>query len=149
MQAIQQVDTPAFVFVDDTDAFLGQEAIPVGLIFGREKIQARSQNVYQVIEPHGWSYTAHLYQPRLIHRAICNTEAAKKVLQHLPQGEYYTEWLLYFFIAAWRGAQRVPGDFYCWKKEATGMHTQVGQAIQNTSLWLLQNHRRVLAELQK
>jgi hypothetical protein len=149
MAAIMTVRTPAFIFVDDTDTFLGRQKIPWGLVFGAEKIESDGQEQAQAVEPKACSLAAHLYQPHLIHRAICNTVAARKVLQYLPHGEYYTEWLLYFFIAAWRGAERERGDFYLWKKQADGMHTKVGQAIQNTSLWLLKNHQRVLADLQK
>lgn len=149
MAAIQKVTTPAFVFVDDTDAFFGGSRVPEGLAYGGETIYAVAADTLEHVTPKAWSAAEHLYQPHLIHRAICNTAAAKKVLEYLPQGDYYTEWLLYYFVAANRGAEMVAGDFYHWAKETNGMHTQVSTAIGNTSLWLLQNHRRVLAELKK
>jgi hypothetical protein len=148
LQALGRVTTPAFIFVDDSDKFLGQPSLPAGLHLGDEIIDSPSTSQLQVVSAAPYDAQSHISSPTLVHRAICNTAAAKKVAEYLPIGDYYTEWLLYYFIAAWRGAVLQPGSLYLWKKELGGMHTKVQQAIMNTQLWLMQNHKRVLKALQ-
>jgi hypothetical protein len=148
MAALQQVATPAFIFVDDTDSFLGPVSVPKGLCLGDEWVDFIDAPPLLAPQKH-YNTERHFTSPTFIHRAICNTQAAKQVAAHLPQGEYYTEWLLYYFIAAWRGVVHPPGALYQWRKESGGMHTQVHQAMMNTQLWLMQNHKRVLAALRQ
>ena len=146
--ALTKVTTDSFIFVDTEDRFLAVPCVPKGLLYGDELINCLASGHQQTVVSKPWSFDLHLSRPYLIHRAICNTHVAKAVAAHLPQGEYDTTWMLYFLIAAWRGAQYQPSNLYVWNKLATGMHTKVGQAFRNSSVWLLQNHRRVLAALQ-
>jgi hypothetical protein len=151
LAALRKVSTPAFCFVDDADHVTfkaGLPAVPQGLLYGTESVVSAASGATHYLPCKPWSLNAHLGCPTLVHRAVCNTQAAHVVAQYLPQGDYHVEWLLYFFIAAWRGAQPSEDFLYTWHKKAIGMHTRMLRASMNTSLWLLQNHRRVLQALQ-
>jgi hypothetical protein len=147
--ALSKVTTPSFIFVDSTDEFLNHAVLPECLVYGEELVNCLATGQQHTVLSKPWALDLHLGNPSLIHRAICNTRLAQAVAAHLPQGEYDTTWMLYLLMAAWRGAQYQIGPLYRWNKLATGMHTQVAQAFRNSSVWLLQNHRRVLATLQQ
>lgn len=146
IEAIGKVATPAFVFVDDADTVDCPHTVPQGLLYGHESV-LQPHKLTRCLPPTAWSLDTHLGNPYLVHRAVCNTRAAQSVACLLPTGDYHIEWLLYFFIAAWRGAQPSADFHYTWHKKATGMHTQMLQASINTSLWLIANYQRILRQL--
>ena len=145
--ALAKVQTPMCAFVDVGDALLHIPAqVPAGLLYGAEEVFNVAQQQLSTVPPTPYSQAAHRCNPLLIHRAIFNTRVAQAVAQLLPTG-LSMEWLLYYFVAAWRGAQLTPAPLYRWQRQATGMHLQVNQAVGASALWLLQNQARVLATL--
>ena len=148
LDALARVASPMCAFVDVGDQLLHvPTAVPTGLLHGIEHIYSVPSQSLTVVPATPWTAARHATCAHLIHRAVCCTQTAQAVAQLLPRGLFYTEWLLYYFVAAWRGAQLTPAPLYRWQRQATGMHLQVNQAVGASALWLLQNQARVLATL--
>lgn len=139
MASINAVRTPFFCWVDVDDPAPASLPVPVdaGLLYGAEE-HLLSGNVMTTVRPRPWSRAAHLLEPRLIHKAIVRTEAAREAAAVLPaDGEYYTELLLYYAIAKRRGAEVRPDFITQWEMGRSSMAGKVGRAMANTVRLLL------------
>lgn len=116
MLSIFMVQTPYFTWVDVDDPIPDGIRPPVlkGLLYGRETItyldwpkRALTPN-YKVIEPKLFYFEGLMRDPKLIHKAMVNTALARKVVEQLPNGDYYTEMLFYGILGLWRGVEVDP-----------------------------------------
>jgi hypothetical protein len=149
LASLAGVKTPLFVWVDDDDPFVWNvpQSNFAGLQHGDEVVYTNNNQMSELMAYGAWDAETHLGTPLLIHKAICNTQQALRVASKLPQGDHYTEHLLYYLLAAWRGAENLSCVTTHWYKRQAGFHGVADQAQKNTVLWLMQNRNRVLGEL--
>ncbi len=145
--ALNKVDTGMFAFVDVGDYLLYiPTVVPSGLLYGDEHILIPNSSKVHVSESEQYTTDYHLKSAKLIHRAVCNTKVAKSVLKKIEIGEFQ-EWVLYYFIAAWKGAEQLKEPFYKWVRQETGLSYSADTIIQNSMIYLEKNKDRVLREL--
>lgn len=144
MASIWSVQTPFFCWVDADDPVPATLPVPAtaGLLYGTEQLLL-SGNVLTSVAPQPWSRHAHLMEPRLIHKPIVRTAAAREAAALLPaEGEYYTELLLFFAIAKRHGVELRPDFVTQWEMGRSCMAGKVGHATANTARLLLLLEKR-------
>lgn len=131
-KAIELVTTPFFTFVDDDDPFPSYpETIEdVGITFGDNYINQRGHTCGYAFK--GWTFKEHMKNSTLIHRAICKTEDAQRILRPVAREPIYTEHWLYAHLAKESGYYYDNSYVAIWNKKNTGLHTKVRQVIENT-----------------
>ena len=142
LASLALVRTPFFCWVDVDDPL--PEVLPApqrGLLYGVEEIYNSGNRMTRVL-PRAWSRVGHLTNPRLIHKAVCSTEAALDVAALLPQGEYYTELLLYYGIAKRHGWEIDERFVYHYETARSEMAGKVAAAIGNSMALLLSLEKR-------
>lgn len=140
LESIRSVKTPYFFYCDYDDPipYIDIE-LNKAIIYG-DNIY-KQFDVERIIKAKEWSINIHLSSPYLIHKAICNTELSNDLIDVLPRGEYWTELLLYFSLAKIGGYEYNNKLKIIWNKNPYGMHSNVRQAVMNSTLWLLNNER--------
>lgn len=144
MLSIEEVQTPYFYFCDDTD---DQPNILIepqkAIVYGDNHYKQYSQPGVTKNGP--WSAERHITRPDFIHKAICNTDLAQKICTLLPQGEYYTEALLYYTLALVGGWEYRSDLILNWNKRSEGMHNKVRKSKMNSMAWLNTNENMLLS----
>lgn len=145
LASLEDIETPYFFWLDVDDPVPENLIIPdKGVVYG-DYLANTCQGQVQKKEVYGnWVANKHKVAPLFIHKAICNTTKAKAIARLLPAGEYWTEWLLYYFLALKFGATYNSDLKLIWNKQQSGMHGLVHRATQNSLLWILQNEKRIL-----
>lgn len=147
LAALSKVETECFIFVDDDDPFVTPIMRTEGIVYGAERITTDHGQISRIEPVQPWSIDMHKAYPFLIHRAVCNTKAAKSVCKLLPSGEYWTEHLLYFFLAAWKQPTEVEEVIYEWIPRPFGCNTKSYQAMKNSQMFILKNEQLILNTL--
>jgi len=142
LDSIKKVTTPYF-FVCDTDDPMPTELITPdkGIIYGDNYIV--ENGIERVIKTGEWTSRKHIYYPQFIHKPICNTEIAKEVINLLPDGDYYTDHILYYCLAQCGGFTYDERLVIKWNKFKTGQHKRKTSDILNSINWLLVNQKRL------
>jgi hypothetical protein len=145
LASLEDIATPYFFWLDVDDPVPEKLVAPTkGLVYG-DYLANTCQGQILVKEVYGdWVADFHKVKPLFIHKAICSTAKARAIAKLLPRGEYWTEWLLYYFLALKFGATYDPELKFIWNKQQSGMHGLVHKATQNSLLWILQNEKRIL-----
>ena len=148
LDAIFKIKTPYFFFQDYDDPLPNNYPVPEkSIVYGDffTRYVASGHIKRTVAEP--WSESWHLKNPLMVHKAICNTAAARAVASLLPQGEFLTEPLLYFFMCKAYGFTYDPSLEFIWNKSPKGLHTKAEKSISNAVAWIKQNQDAVLSKL--
>ena len=148
LDAIFKVKTKYFFFQDYDDPLPNIYPVPNrSIVYGNFCYNDVPANKNLQIPAKPWTEKWHLDNPLLIHKAICNTAMARAVANLMPQGEYLTEPLLYFFMCKLYGFTYDPRLEMVWNKHPKGMHTKAEKSIANSVLWVRQNQDSVLSRL--
>jgi len=150
LDAIFKIKTQYFFFQDYDDPLpniypVPEKSIVYGDFFTRYVTSGHIKRT--IAEP--WSESWHLKNPLMVHKAICNTATARAVASVLPQGEFLTEPLLYYFMCKVYGFTYDPALEFIWNKSPKGFHTKSERSITNAVKWIKQNEAAVLAKLLK
>jgi hypothetical protein len=153
LAALAKVETEycAFIDRDDTLPDNTEEQLP-RLLTAMER--ADSDLAYtdsielvlgtkNVIRPGEYCWAKHVTRVTWMHQlVVIRTEAAKKVAAALPQGLYWTEFLLYAPLAK-KNPLYFPEVAYIYDKKVTGMHAHkdIAAAQTNSVQWHLRNQR--------
>lgn len=149
--SINAVNTPNWVWCDDDDPWLWP-ALPapsMRVLHGDEVVLDQCSGDTVTRAGRTWDAEMHLHTPLLMHKAVCPTAASKIVAGLLPMGNYWTDHMLYYLLAAWQGATYLPKIVTQWVRRGAGLHRfEDGLGVsRNTVLWLMQNRTSVLAQL--
>ena len=150
VRAIQKVTTPYFCLHDWDDPAPVIPGTPGanGILYGDYIYKSKGTGGREAVMPTpDWTAEKHLANYLFVHRAVCNTAHAKRILPLLPEGEFLYFFLLYFLLADNFGAVYDPFFWSCWDKQETGMHRKIGTARRNTHAWLLAHREEVKARL--
>lgn len=142
LSSIRKINTPYFFICDSDDPvpetlFVPHKAIIYGDMYIIEN------GIERIIKAGDWNSNKHIYNPQFIHKAICNTEFAKKVIDILPIGDYYTDQLLYYCLALYGGSTYNENLIMRWNKFDTGHHRLSKTDVINSVNWLLVNQKRL------
>lgn len=143
--AIAKVETEHFFFLDDDDDLPADYlsvideclAKRVALAYTDEIQKRHDGGPDEYIHRGPYWRERHLRHSMLVHHlALCETAQALDVVDSLPRGSYWPEFLLYWSMAA-RGIAYVPRAGYVWDRKITGMHTwpDVAIAQMRSRLW--------------
>lgn len=148
LDSIFQVKTKYFFWNDYDDPLPNIYPVPErSIVFGDFCYTELPSKVSKKIPVPKWTDTWHLSNPVLVHKAICNTAMARAVANLLPQGEYFTETLLYYFMCKVYGYTYNPGLEMFWNKHVKGLHTKSSQSLTNSVTWIRENRDSVIARL--
>ena len=103
----------------------------------------KTTNSSVVRRPGPYNWAKHITSPVWMHQlVVMRTSAAQELAKRLPQGLYWTEFLLYAPLAQ-KNPIYWPEVGYIWHKGETGMHCHehIAKAQQNSVLWYLQKGR--------
>ena len=141
--AIRRVETKHFFFLDDDDA-LPEDHLAViqkcvdanaAVAYTNEVIHTQGAKVLCRSEP--YDAERHIQMNVLIHHlALCETSAARAVLEEVPEGNFGFEPLFYFQLAK-RGAAWVDEVGYIWQRALTGLSRdpRMHEAMLRSSIW--------------
>ena len=145
LAAIMKVDTPTFFFQDDDDPLPNfyPDVFDKGLVYG-DFIKLESvMDLEPITRCREYDHRWHLKNPEYLHKAFCNTGKAQKIVPQLPQGEYWTELLLYYFLGKEYGAVYDPKLIMPWKVSYQGMHTKAHNSVVNSICWILDHSHEI------
>lgn len=149
LTALGDVSTANWFYLDDTDPLPVGLSETKGVLYG-DFITQRPDQVYpDVFKAEPWTAAGHKANIGLIHKAVVNTEVSSKVVPYLPRGEYWTEFLLYYFVAALGGATYDPKLRMPWAVSAAGWHKHAAVPARNSLMWVMQNGRDALRKMEK
>lgn len=131
-KAIDKITTKFFYIYDyDDDVPELPETFPnAGVIFGDIWICYRGVTKRHPVTR--WSFNRHFNSPQLIHRPICRTEDAKRILKDVAHLPILTEWWLTAHLAKDSGYHYDPSLVMLWNKKDTGLHKKSSEVIENT-----------------
>lgn len=131
-KVIDKVTSKFFTILDDDDPFptIPEFIEDVGVTFGNSFI--RQNGKLRRYDFNKWSFEDHARNCTLIHKAICRTEDAKRILSAVKEEPIYTEQWLYSHLARDHGYKFDPGFIAIWDKKETGLHLQINEVRQNT-----------------
>lgn len=152
LDSLRGITTPYWIYVDSDDPLPDGVREPNGsaILYGQEKRHLLFKNCVVHMPTRPFSWLRHIKEPHVIHKAICNTYYAQKVIEYLPQeGAYLTEALIFTLLSQWRGSEIDKNFNYNWNVREGGCHTwpDVHEAVINTSKWLIENGKNTLKEL--
>lgn len=149
LNSLKELTTPNWVWCDDDDPWKWPKLTlaQTKVLHGDELVNERGVNIQTTEVGRDWTAEDHLCRPKMMHKAICPAAATLRLLPLLPEGEFYTEHLVYYLLAAHCGTTYKSEIVTQWNCARFGMHQKVTQAIHNTVVWLMQNQARVLGEL--
>lgn len=145
LKALAKVKTPYCFFLDDDDELPTNylEVLDacvtanVAVAYTDElEVGPTSSDVRTAPE---YDLARHAREPMAIHHlALMNTAEAVRVANFLPRGEFWTEHLLYYFMAKAGGAKRIPQVGYHWHRSGTGFSAKPStiRAQLNSSDWI-------------
>ncbi len=139
-KAFREVETEFFTIYDNDDPLpILPETFPnVGLIYGDNIII--EDKVERVFPISPWTLLKHAASPQFIHRAICRTEDANRILQPVCDLPIWTEWWLFLHLAHENGHHYDPAIKMYWDKKETGLHTRTSGVIANTRALLKERY---------
>lgn len=148
LASLEAIQTPYWVWCDNDDGWRWPNDISLDnrVTYGYELKREVLGTINSVVEPSPWSANLHMAQPRMMHKAICSTRETKLLLPLLPQGEYYTEHMVYWILANACGTRYLPQVTTEWNVKTSGMHVLAERSIVNTCIWLLTNRYKILKE---
>lgn len=131
-KAVKDVTTEFFHIYDNDDTLPNlPESFPnVGIIFGDIWVSYHGDKKCYPISP--WTFKEHCHFPQLVHRAICRTKDAQRILKEVAHLPILTEWWLYAHLARDYGYFYDPDVIMHWDKKDTGLHTKSQEVIANT-----------------
>lgn len=142
LKSIRNVTTPYFFICDSDDPMPEELIIPdKAIIYGDNYIV--EDGIVRIVKTGEWNSDKHIRYPQLIHKPICNTAIAKKVVEILPEGNYYTDQILYYCLALIGGFTYNDKLVLKWNKHKTGYHTYQREGMMNSINWLLVNQKRL------
>lgn len=142
LKSIRNIDTPYFFVCDSDDPMPDELLIPdKAVLYGDMYII--ENGIERIIKTGEWNSKKHIYSPQLIHKPICNTELAKKIVEILPEGDYYTDQILYYCLALYGGFTYDERLIIKWNRFKTGHHAHLRDGILNSVNWLLVNQKRL------
>lgn len=149
LASLEAISTPNWVWCDVDDPWRWpalNEATSL-VLHGDETVVENYGSIVNMVKGVDWNAEKHLSSPRLLHKAICPTAATHALLDILPRGNYWTEHMLYWLLAAHCGSVYLPKVVTEWNCNKHGMNTKVGAAMRNSTLWLMKNRQSVLEQL--
>lgn len=142
INAINQVQTSHFVFVDDDDIFPKGVRIPTNkaMLVGDEiinTVKGRRVIQHSYLDKRYFKEADWHNMPSLIHKPVVNTKLAKIIVAYFPQGLYYTNWMLYATMLRIGGFEYDSSFLYYWNRGFdSGLHLKVGDALKQTKQWV-------------
>lgn len=127
-KAMLQVKTKFFHFYDDDDIVptLPKHFPDTGIIFGNNLMIIDDKlTVYQ---NNHWSFKRNIREPQLIHRAVCRTEDAIRILEKVAHLPLVVDWWLYAHLAKDIGFYYDPEMLAYWEKREGGLHKQMNDS---------------------
>lgn len=153
LDALRKVTTPWWIFVDSDDPLPIGVRIPTsqtGILIGDELQYIQKDQTEKRSRNYKLSWLNQINNILCLHRAVCNTQATKKLLAYLPtEGLYLPEPLIFIMLGHWQGIEYDASFCYKWNVYSDSLHSKpdVKQAVYNSQNWLLHNGKRVLREL--
>lgn len=131
-KTINDINTEFFYIYDydDTVPDLPETFPDVGIIFGDIWVSYHGETKSYPV--HKWFFRKHVVHPQLIHRAICRTADARRILKNVSHLPILTDWWLYSHLAKESGFHYDPSIVMLWDKKDTGLHTKSKEVINNT-----------------
>lgn len=153
LEALLKVTTPFCAYVDD-DELPENTAQQISDIMGRMEREHSNLTYTDWLEksirgtvrrsPGVYNRAKHITSPVWMHQlVVMRTEAAQEIARSLPQGVYWTEFLLYAQLAK-TSPIYYPEIGYIWNRNEAGMHRhkQIVAAQINSVRWYLQRGLR-------
>lgn len=141
--ALMKVDTETFYYQDDDDPLPNHyPEVAQGLVYGDMYTLFQGELTRVKLWP--YHKRAHVTNPVHLHKAFCNTEQAQRVMRLLPEGPYWTEYLLYYFLANAYGGHYDASLEMHWHRKSTGMHVGATPSMVNSIKWAAMNHERMM-----
>ena len=150
MSAVRKVSTPYFTFLDSDDPIPQGVRAPknAGILYGTE-VFCKSDGTQTTKEPRPFNWMASIQSQFHIHKAVCNTQYAKCIIDLLPYGLYNTEVMVFSLLALWKGHEIDKDFIYEWNIHDGGIHhwRDAKRAVRNSTRWLFDNKRIVMEKL--
>lgn len=131
-KSINEVHTEFFYIYDNDDTLpeLPETFPDVGIIFGDIWVSYHGETKSYPLTQ--WTIDKHFYIPQFVHRAICRTEDARRILKDVSHLPILTEWWLYFHLAKDCSFHYDPSIIMKWDRKDTGLHTKSQDVLKNT-----------------
>lgn len=150
LKSLENIITPYFFFQDSDDPMPDVVTLPSqGIAYGNLVIDNLDLGKKTVLNNQNWNAQWHLANPYAIRKAYCNTQHAKLICKHLPKGEYWTELLLYYFLAKLFGSTYDPIIEIIWRKQTIGFHTQAQVSVINSVMWIMNNEKFICQNIER
>lgn len=150
MKSFMKVQTSHCIKIDDTDTLISYK-LPtsnIGIVTGIEILE-KENKTHELLSCINWNKTEHILSPRYIHNGIINTQCVQNIIPLLPKGLYYTEMLIYYFLALCYGQELCAILRYTWNRNTSGFskHPLIGKAMTNSMQWIANNEEKIKKEL--
>jgi hypothetical protein len=138
LKSVEEVTTPYFFVCDSDDPMPDVLHIPdKAIMYG--DIYIIKDGVEKIIETGDWSHSKNMNCVQFLHKPICNTHIAKRIIKILPKGNYNTDFMLYYCLALIGGFTYNKNVIHKWVKHKTGIHKTDRTGVVNSVKWINDN----------
>lgn len=138
LDSIEQVTTPYF-FVCDADDPMPEVLYEPDKAIMYGDIHIIENGKERIIETGDWSHRKNMHCVQFLHKPICKTTAAKRMVKLLPRGDYNTDFMLYYCLALIGGFTYNKNVIHKWVKHQEGLHKTTRTGVINSVKWINDN----------